>query len=597
MANLSNINNVLRVSSDLRVGINTDAASYALEIGGTNSGIKLKNSNPTNGRVYSLLSDTSGNFQIYDDAAASGRLVINSAGNATFAGDVSLLDNKILKIGTGNDLELYHNNSSVFSQIRNNTGDLYITNLADDKDIIFQGDDAGSVITALTLDMSNGGSATFRDDIDFGGKITQTGTGNNKFLGNVGVGMTPDTSWGTNSHIINLGIGNADAGHIGWREKSGADELSVGWNVYHNNTNWYYASNNPANLYTQDNGTHKFQVAAGGTADNIITWTDSLSINSSGKATFAGDVGIGGSPDNLLTLQGTAGSTHQRFKEASSTIGFIGGANGIISSHDGKLALRAESGLVLSSQGNAADVVISSGNVGIGTTDPSYGKLQIDQTSGNNLTLRKGTGSPAIAFGGVTNNEATFLLEGNPSTSGFKIYNGSGTLASPTWTAGMDFHDGGRLHPYGGVFLGSSNNDQLLNYYKEGTWTPTIKDLNGNLATLSAASGTYTKIGRQVFLNYRVQLSSKASMANNYVLLGGLPFNHPTGTNGSGTIDYFQNMATGFSSLAWDTTSTGSVCWLVGNLGTSSTSSVYVTPAQLTDTTILKGTIIYMAVT
>ena len=86
-------------------------------------------------------------------------------------------------------------------------------------------------------------------------------------------------------------------------------------------------------------------------------------------------------------------------------------------------------------------------------------------------------------------------------------------------------------------------------------------------------------------------------MANNYVLLGGLPFNHPTGTNGSGTIDYFQNMATGFSSLAWDTTSTGSVCWLVGNLGTSSTSSVYVTPAQLTDTTILKGTIIYMAVT
>ena len=33
MANLSNINNVLRVSSDLRVGINTDAASYALEIG------------------------------------------------------------------------------------------------------------------------------------------------------------------------------------------------------------------------------------------------------------------------------------------------------------------------------------------------------------------------------------------------------------------------------------------------------------------------------------------------------------------------------------------------------------------------------------
>ena len=86
MANLSNINNVLRVSTDLRVGINTDAASYALEIGGTNSGIKLKNSDATSGRVYSLLSDTAGNFQIYDDAAASGRLVITNGGAATFVG-------------------------------------------------------------------------------------------------------------------------------------------------------------------------------------------------------------------------------------------------------------------------------------------------------------------------------------------------------------------------------------------------------------------------------------------------------------------------------------------------------------------------------
>ena len=90
MANLSNINNVLRVSTNLRVGINTDAASYALEIGGTNSGIKLKNS-AADGKVYSLLSDTSGNFQIYDDAATSARLVISSGGDATFAGNVGCL--------------------------------------------------------------------------------------------------------------------------------------------------------------------------------------------------------------------------------------------------------------------------------------------------------------------------------------------------------------------------------------------------------------------------------------------------------------------------------------------------------------------------
>ena len=105
--------------------------------------------------------------------------------------------------------------------------------------------------------------------------------------------MTPDTSWGTNSHIINIGIANADAGHIGWLEQAGADILTVGWNVYHNNTDWYYASNNPANLYTQGNGTHVFQVAASGTADNTITWTNALSIDSGGDSTFAGSITVG----------------------------------------------------------------------------------------------------------------------------------------------------------------------------------------------------------------------------------------------------------------------------------------------------------------
>ena len=243
-------------------------------------------------------------------------------------------------------------------------------------------------------------------------------------------------------------------------------------------------------------------------------------------------------------------------------------------------------------------IALMEGNVGIGTISPG----DYDGESDDLVVFNSTTPGITIATDNTTSRGALRFADG---TTGNERYRGAleydhNTDLMMFRTQGaqvMTLYDGGRLHPQGGVFLGSSNNDQLLDYYKEGTWTPTIKDLNGNLATLSAASGTYTKIGRQVFLNYRVQLSSKASMANNYVLLGGLPFNHPTGTNGSGTIDYFQNMATGFSSLAWDTTSTGSVMWLVGNLGTSSTSSVYVTPAQLTDTTMLKGAIIYMAVT
>jgi hypothetical protein len=51
---------------------------------------------------------------------------------------------------------------------------------------------------------------------------------------------------------------------------------------------------------------------------------------------------------------------------------------------------------------------------------------------GNTLTLKKGTGSPAIAFAG-TSNEATALVEGITG-GGVRFYTSSGTLSSPSWS-------------------------------------------------------------------------------------------------------------------------------------------------------------------
>jgi len=77
-------------------------------------------------------------------------------GDATFAGNVNLPDSKNLKLGTGQDLELFHNATD--SYIQNSTGHLSIINYADDKDIIFKSDDgAGGVETYFFLDGSASG--------------------------------------------------------------------------------------------------------------------------------------------------------------------------------------------------------------------------------------------------------------------------------------------------------------------------------------------------------------------------------------------------------------------------------------------------------
>ena len=99
-----------------------------------------------------------------------------------------------------------------FGKFNNDSSNLNISSMVQDKDIVFDGNDGGTGIVALTLDMSNGGSATFRDDVDFGGKLTQTGTGDNKFNGNVGVGigtLPTDIYTATGGGYATLGLGQS----------------------------------------------------------------------------------------------------------------------------------------------------------------------------------------------------------------------------------------------------------------------------------------------------------------------------------------------------------------------------------------------------
>tara|TARA_R110001583_G_scaffold22561_1_gene84567 strand:- start:2 stop:2632 length:2631 start_codon:yes stop_codon:yes gene_type:complete len=76
-------------------------------------------------------------------------------GSATTATTVLFQDNCKLKLGVGGDLVLFHDSSD--SIMTNNTGDLYITNVANDKDIILSSDDGSGGTTAyITLDGSAG---------------------------------------------------------------------------------------------------------------------------------------------------------------------------------------------------------------------------------------------------------------------------------------------------------------------------------------------------------------------------------------------------------------------------------------------------------
>ncbi len=250
----------------------------------------------------------------------------------------------------------------------------------------------------------------------------------------------------------------------------------------------------------------------------------------------------------------------------------------------------------------------------------NYG-MEVSNSGGNaqyDLMLNPINKGNVVIGGTSTGNAHSYaqnLVIGNTSLSrpGMTIQsaqNGEGRIFFADDASGLPgqieyYHNGDYFQFYGGatfsfkasaggIHIGGTGDANKLDDYEEGTWTPTFKDLGGNLATLSTANGNYTKIGRMVFLHFQITISSKGSMTGNYLHMGNLPFAHPTEAyNGSGHIDYFSGLESGVSGLAWDTSSTGSVMWLVGNTGTSSTASSYITASYLGGNEHFKGTVIY----
>ena len=69
----------------------------------------------------------------------------------------------------------------------------------------------------------------------------------------------------------------------------------------------------------------------------------------------------------------------------------------------------------------------------------------------------------------------------------------------------------------------SGNTSQLLKDYQEGTWTPAA-DVGLIVIGTFSSSGTYTKIGRLVFVNFRLASTTSISWGASARIVSNLPF-------------------------------------------------------------------------
>jgi hypothetical protein len=137
-----------------------------------------------------LMSDNgSGGHTAYLTLDGSAGLTVSNV-NMKFNDSISAV------FGTGSDSLIRHTGSNM--EITNTAGNIVIDSATNDADIIFKGTDGGADITALTLDMSDAGTAIFNHDIKIGdGDIIKIGDSADLYLSHDGA----------NSHIVN-GVGD-----------------------------------------------------------------------------------------------------------------------------------------------------------------------------------------------------------------------------------------------------------------------------------------------------------------------------------------------------------------------------------------------------
>ena len=440
-----------------------------------------------NSNTAGIRIDTNNNVGIGTSSpSASHKLTVS--GDTKLTGQLSMLDNQLIKMGDGEDFAIYHD-TSAGNVIKSNTSDM---------DIVIQGNDGGSSVTALTFDMSNNGKALFGGDIGFvdngtaffgaSGDLKIYHDGANSYIQNI-----------TNSLIIQ---NDSDDRHVIIKSDDGSGGVA----------DYFRAKGDTGAAILYHYGSEKLATTSTG-------------------VTVTGNVAISASGGDTLTL--TKSTTEPSLRlEGDANKDFVFTVSGEL--------------LTLTQNDGVTDIVtfdhdtkasVFKGEVGIGTTPATHytGYVALDiglvgslfsNSSGTNVTTLTNNGflnSNASQWTYKVTDEATMYSQVHGDHRFSTAASGSANGAI-TWSEKVRFQNAGGIS-----FNGDTAAANALDDYEEGSWTPTASTSNGNGSfSVTVNYAKYIKVGGLVHASCYLSIIV-SNVGSGAAIIGGLPFVNTSG--------------------------------------------------------------------
>jgi len=382
---------------------------------------------------------------------------------------------------------------------------------------------------------------------------------------NLGLGVTP-SAWGSSYRALQVGQASSLYG-------IGANTI-VGNNAYNDGTDLRYLINGAASLYVQNSSAlHIWYNAASGTAGGVISLTQAMTLDASGN------LGIGtSSPASKLEVSGNASGVITTTVTNSDASGFstLKLRNTGASGRDyqvvvgGNTSSQSGNFYIFDTTASAVRLTLDpSGNLGLGVTPSAWWSSRKAFQFGTTGSIASGSGSTLIGDNYYTDNTplniylTTGFATAYQQTSGEHrwLNAASGTAgAAISFTQAMTLNAAGGLQTLNTIGVGNatpstsgagitfpatqsaSSNANTLDDYEEGTWTPSFTASTGG-GTLSAAVGTYVKIGKQVSVTIQISFTVPTTLTIDNIT--GLPFtSENTSQRAVGALR--ENSVTGF---------------------------------------------------